>query len=303
MDEKYLNDLPKLREKYESMCMNEDAYRVMCRRMEQGKKERLICDKKKSYIKWIIVTAAVVTLVVLPNISSSVAYAMGNIPVIGRLFRVVIFRDYQFEDDYHSVDVTVPQITMDTEDNSDGETEKEAKKSVEEVNKEIRKIADAFVQEFENNMENEAYQEISIKSEIIVENNSYFTLKLICYQGGASGYETVYYYTIDSKTGKKMNLEDFFNEGSDYQTVISSNIKQQMKEQMVQNEDVSYWLDDELIPEANFDRIKQNQPFYINEDGEIVVCFSECEVAPAYMGSVEFIIPNEVVDDILVNPK
>ena len=41
--------------------------------------------------------------------------------------------------------------------------------------------------------------------------------------------------------------------------------------------------------------------FYINSDGKLVIAFDEAEVAPASMGCPEFVIPTEVIQDML-NP-
>ena len=98
-------------------------------------------------------------------------------------------------------------------------------------------------------------------------------------------------------TGERLQLKDIFKEGVDYITPISENIKAQMKEQMEKDENVSYWLNDE-IEEINFKAITPNTSFYLNEKGNVVIGFDEGEVAPMYMGTVEFEIPNEVVKDI-----
>ena len=45
-------------------------------------------------------------------------------------------------------------------------------------------------------------------------------------------------------------------------------------------------------------KIDKNQNFYINNNGEIVISFDEYEVAPGYMGVVEFTIPNSVINSI-----
>ena len=41
--------------------------------------------------------------------------------------------------------------------------------------------------------------------------------------------------------------------------------------------------------------------FYVNAKNEVVICFDEGEVAPMYMGSVEFVIPSDLINDIRVN--
>ncbi len=70
-----------------------------------------------------------------------------------------------------------------------------------------------------------------------------------------------------------------------------------MQAQMDADETVYYWLHDE-IEEWNFKAITDETSFYLNEKGNVVIGFDEGEVAPMYMGSVEFEIPAEAVKDI-----
>lgn len=94
-----------------------------------------------------------------------------------------------------------------------------------------------------------------------------------------------------------MQLKDIFIEGAEYIVPISENIKEQMRSQMAIDENVSYWLDDEM-EELNFKTISEDVSFYINEKDHLVISFNEGEVAPMYMGVVEFEIPEEVLRDI-----
>ena len=47
-----------------------------------------------------------------------------------------------------------------------------------------------------------------------------------------------------------------------------------------------------------FKAITDETSFYLNEQDEIVIAFDEYEVAPGYMGCVEFVIPGEVTAGI-----
>ena len=87
-------------------------------------------------------------------------------------------------------------------------------------------------------------------------------------------------------------------EGADYLTPISENIKEQMRQQMAEDENKMYWVDTDDLPEWNFQSITDETSFYLNEDGNLVICFNEGDVAPMYMGTVEFVIPADVVADI-----
>ena len=48
----------------------------------------------------------------------------------------------------------------------------------------------------------------------------------------------------------------------------------------------------------NFRSITDETSFYVNGDGNVVIGFNEGDVAPMYMGAVEFVIPDEVLGDI-----
>ena len=289
------SNLSKLKKEYESVSMGEEAIHVMRQRMEQGKKEKKIM-KMKTWMKGVAVAAAV-ALVILPNTSSSVAYAMEHIPLLGNVVKVVTFRDYHYDQNKKTADVSVSKIDINTE-GLEGESVDNAKKSSEEINREIEQITNQWVEEFKDTMSSDGYEQIMVKTEQINTTDEYFTLKLICYQGAGSGFEQDFFYTINLDTGKRMKLSDLFIEGSDYRTIISDDIKKQMRKQMDEDENVSYWLDDKEVEEWNFDEIPEDVSFYVNENDELVICFNEGDVAPMYMGTVEFVISNEVLGEI-----
>ena len=289
------SNLSKLKKEYESVSMGEEAIHVMRQRMEQGKKEKKIM-KMKTWMKGVAVAAAV-ALVILPNTSSSVAYAMKNIPLLGNVVNVVTFRDYHYDQNKKTADVSVSKIDINTE-GLEGESVDNAKKSSEEINREIEQIMNQWVEEFKETMSSDGYEQIMVKTEPINTTDKYFTLKLICYQGAGSGYEQDFFYTINLDTGKRMKLSDLFIESSNYITIISDDIKKQMRKQMDEDENVSYWLDDKEVEEWNFEEIPEDVSFYVNENNELVICFNEGDVAPMYMGTVEFVISNEVLGEI-----
>ena len=52
------------------------------------------------------------------------------------------------------------------------------------------------------------------------------------------------------------------------------------------------------MEEWNFKAITEKTSFYLNEKDNVVIGFDEGEVAPMYMGAVEFEIPAQVLRDI-----
>ena len=89
-----------------------------------------------------------------------------------------------------------------------------------------------------------------------------------------------------------------------YIDVISSEIKQQISDQMKNDSNKIYWSEKEDAPSdvQPFKKIKKDQPFYINEKHQLVIVFPQGEIAPYYMGTPEFVIPNQVIENELAAP-
>lgn len=295
--------LENMKNDYAKMQMTGDQVERMKERMMDAKNEKRQIKKNRAMKSIAAAAAAIAVFVALPNVSADVAYAMSNIPILGKLVDVVTFRDYKYEDERHSADVEVPELVVDKTEMIPGGTESQVQenlqKTTDEINAEIQKLTDQIVSEFEADLAQEGgYQDVIVKHEILNTTEDYFTLKLTHYQGAGSGAQWDYYYTIDLKTGERLALKDLFTEGADYITPISENIKEQMRAQMAADENKMYWLENGEVPEWNFKSITDDTSFYVNENGNIVISFNEGDVAPMYMGVVTFEIPTTVVADI-----
>lgn len=304
--EKKLQDM---KQKYGELQMSEQQLQNLQMRMEEAKMEKKARNNTKK-TKFIVAAAAVAAFVVLPNTSASVAHAMEQIPVIGKLVEVVTFRDYEYDSETKTADIEVPKLDVTDIENStkvegnnsitseNTEVQETLEKTAEEINAEIQRITEEIIADFEKSLaEEEGYKDVVVKSEILATTPEYFTLKLMCFEAAGSGYEWNHYYTIDLNTGERIQLKNLFKENADYITKISENIKVQMQEQMDADESVMYWLNDEM-EEFNFKQITEDTSFYLNDNGNLMICFNEGDVGPMSMGVVEFEIPEEVIRDI-----
>ena len=298
LNEKVEKELLRMKEVYQKQEMSAAELAKLKKKMTAARRMEQRARNKKRIIRTVSAAAAVVAaFVILPNTSASIALAMEQIPVIGNLVEVVTFRDYSYETDRNMADIQVPEIQVSDQADT-GEVQDKLNKTTEEINAEIQRISEDLIAEFEAGLEyEEGYQDVVVNSEVLTTTQDYFTLKLLCYQGAGSGYAWNYYYTIDLNTGERLKLKDIFKEGADYITAISENIKEQMQAQMDADDSVYYWLHDE-IEEWNFKSITDETSFYINEKGNVVIGFNEGDVAPMYMGTVEFEIPAEVLADL-----
>lgn len=250
-----------------------------------------------------VAAAAVALLILLPNTGADIAYAMGNIPVIGKLFQAVTFRDYQYESERFDANVEVPQIVVeDMDENVEGteEDSKQLQETIEQVNFDIEEVTNQLIEEFKASAElGESYGSLEIHHETVTDNEQYFTLKLSIYQGAGSGSESYKLYTIDKRSGRQVQIADLFQENSGYADVLSEDIRNQMRAAMAEDEMKAYWVDQTDIPELNWEGIKEDQNFYFDGSGNLVIVFDEYEVAPGYMGAQEFTVERAVFENLL----
>lgn len=249
---------------------------------EQGKgKSRKRMGKT---IGWAAAAAALM-LVIVPNTSAEAAYAMEQIPILGDVIRAVTIRNYQYEDENFSADieeVRLENVKMEG--------------SIQTINESIEEMTDRLIARFEEQVEQgEGHSGIYADHEVVTDTDTWFTLRIDVTEIEASGFQYQYYYHIDKTTGEIATLKDLFKEGADYITPISENIKEQMREQMQADESKVYWVDSKEEMGHQFEAVKADQNFYVNQDGQIVICFDEYEVAPGYMGLVEFTVDEEAV--------
>lgn len=298
IEEKKMNQL---KEEYMEVQPPKEGLKQLEQTISRAKKDKRKMEKVHFWRNIAVGAAAVFAGVfVTVNVNSDLAYAMEQIPVIGSVIKVITFDRYQVEDENLSADIKTPKLESD--ENTPG---------IDKVNEAVQKDKDALIAEYKEIFEayanNESLKEddgltnhysVEADYEIVTDNEDYFVLHFFATTVSASAQQINRYYTIDRKTGEMIELKDLFQEGSDYVKVISDNIKEQMIRQMAEDENVYYWLEDE-IDQWNFKQIKEDQNFYINEKGNLVIAFDEYEVAPGYMGAVAFEIPREELASIL----
>lgn len=320
--------LRQLKEEYENMIIPEAGRERLQAGIDRARMEKKRAEHARRRSAWTAVAAAAVVMIALPNTNIQIAHAMENIPLLGGFFRLVTVRQYNYSDENHNAEVELAQINYgedagegasvgeaaagaaapegtaagNVEGASDGQEAAVANLSedgVEAVNQNMEATVEELIRQFEDTLSEEGYHGLHVTQEVVTDNERYYTVKLSVLETEASGYEHNQFYTIDKQTGNVVTLEDLFVEGSDYISAISENIKTQMQEQMAADEGVIYFLDNDDMPEFNFQGITEQTNFYFNEKDELVIAFDEYEVAPGSMGTPEFVIPQEVTAAIL----
>ncbi|MDD6207391.1 MAG: RsiV family protein [Clostridiales bacterium] len=278
-----------MKKAYEEVTIPEGGKEALAETIGQAKRDKRRKQKINAVRKWGVAVAAALAILILPNVNENIAYAMGNVPIVGTLFRVITVREYQYDNGKQSVSVEVPGIA--SEEVSNGK--ESGKDAMSDVNKSVKEYTDQLIDSFEKEMKKEGYADLDVSYDVVTNDDEWFTLVIHGEETQASAFQFNRYYHIDKKSGKEITLKDLFKKDVDYVTVISDEIKKQMAQQ-IKEEGKSYWLEDDGITEP-FQTIKEDQNFYLNADGEIVIVFDEYEVAPGYMGCPEFTIPSDVI--------
>ena len=229
-----------------------------------------------------------IILFLLPNVSVTYAQALEQLPVIGDLVRVVTIRNYYYDDNHWKMDINIPQI------------ESEDSKSVDYINKDVSELTTALINRFYEDLEingNKGYGSLNVDYEVVTNTDSWFTLKLTVCQTAASSNTYFKFYHIDKNQGKIVELGDLFNTDK-FSDILVAEIKKQMQEQMANDENISYWINNSGIGEE-FATVSADHNFYWNENGDLVIIFDKYEVGPGSMGTPEFVIDKGVIRDIL----
>ena len=200
--------------------------------------------------------------------------------MLGAIVRVVTFRNYTYDDGYHSADISVAEL--------------EGGDAAQAVNEQVRDYTDRLLGQFQADCETmgESYESLDVTSSVVTDTDRWFTLRVDAVEIRASGYQFSRFYHIDKATDRVVTLKDLFREDADYVTALSGEVRRQTEERMAENAEVSYF------PEE-FTAIDPAQNFYFNGAGELVLVFDEYTIASGATGMPEFAIPADAYETLL----
>jgi len=297
------NRLNEMKNDYENIRIPEQLRQMVEDSIRQGKtdgekeREQMQKEKRRVFVKRAAggAVAAVAAITVMANSGVSIAHAMYQVPVLGKVAEIVTFREYESAVNDMELQMEIPEVSVKNEDST------EDVESTTKFNENIAEYTDGIIRQFEEDVKEaggENKQAVNTNYTVITDNERLYSLRFEQEIIMASGSQSVQIYHLDKQTGKMINLAGIFKENVNFITPISENIKEQMAEQMELDDSIAYWLNDEM-EEMNFQEITEETSFYVNENGMLVIVFDEYEVAPGYMGIVEFEIPMEVVQDLV----
>ena len=281
------NKMEQLKKKYKDIPIPRELDKVV----EEALQKK---NNNKHIFQWGVgVAAAAVIFTTSLNISPTFAKSLSDVPVVGSIVEVLTFKEYRVDEGNYQADIQVPKV-----DNMDNTALQES------LNNKYLQESQQLYEKFMSDMEaqqafgEDGHLRVDSGFEVKTETEQLLSIGRYVVETMASATTTLHYDTIDKQNELLITLPSLFKDNS-YVEVISENVKQQMHKQMKEDDSKIYWVE-ETDPDA-FKSITENQNFYINENNELVISFNEYEVAPGYMGIVEFVIPTEVLQDIVVS--
>ncbi|WP_185830869.1 DUF3298 and DUF4163 domain-containing protein [Siminovitchia terrae] len=275
--------LETLRDEYKNTPIPDELDFVVKKALKQKKKRHV--NRIRSLVG---VGAAAIILITGINTSPTFANALSEVPLVGSLVKVLTFTEFKVDEGTAKTDIKVPAITN-----------MENKKLEATLNnkylEEGEKLYNDFMAEMEE-LKKSGGGHLGVESgyDVKTDNDQILAIGRYVVNTVGSSSTTFKYDTVDKKNQLLITLPSLFKDDS-YISLISENIKEQMRQQMKEDTEKSYWEEDVL---ETFDK---NQTFYINDQSKLVIVFNKYEVAPGYMGVIEFIIPTNAIEDVLVS--
>lgn len=292
------NNIDQLKNDYINIVIPEELDFAVRKSLMEGKK-KMNRQKYLKIAKTTAATAAVITAVFTVGINTSEALALtlSEIPVINKIVRVLTFREYKINEDTYNANIKTPAI--------EGLENKELESSLNEKYLEENKLLyEQFAKDMESMKANNGGH-LGVDSGYVVKTDTDKILSVGRYVVNTVGSSstTFQYDTIDKENEILITLPSLFKDES-YIDIISENIKEQMIKLHEIDEYNVYWIEGiEDSSMAVFNKISSNQSFYINNENKLVISFDKYEVAPGYMGVLEFQIPSDILGDVLISDE
>lgn len=238
------------------------------------------------------VLAGVFLCLFLLNCMPAVAQALEGIPALGRMVRVVDLRSYAWLWGSTGMSVREPML--------------EGGGAADAVNDEwdafIARAREAFLDCAARKYQGYAAEDISY--EVLRDDEDLLILRFDATLNAGGSMDFHRHVVLNRRTEQVLTLADLFQSGANYVFPISREIQAQMAERVRDGEGDYFipggiWSEEECFQSID----PEDQDFYIDDDGQLVIAFDEYEVAPGSMGAPAFTIPTGVLGGILAQPS
>ncbi|WP_144510674.1 anti-sigma-V factor rsiV [Bacillus sp. FJAT-22090] len=286
-----MKKLQDAKRKYEEVEIPEELNNIVKNSIKEAKRNQ---KKQKPVKRWgigLVAAAALFTASV--NVSPALAQSLSTVPLLGSIVQVVTFQAIELDEDTYNADLQTPNVT--------GLDNKKLENMLnEKYIEENEALYEGFLKDMEElKAEGGGHLGLSSTYEVVTDTDEILSISRYEVNTVASSSTTMRTDTIDKKNQILISLPSLFKDDS-YIKIISDYITEEMKRQMKEDENIIYWVGDDVEVEP-FDKIRPDQTFSITEDHKLTISFDKYEVAPGYMGVITFEIPTELLNPVLIS--
>lgn len=219
------------------------------------------------------------------NLSPTLAKAAADVPVLGGLFRVMTFVNYEETEDGIHYDVNVPQVENggDLAETVNAVIQEQVDLLMERAKQDWADYRDAF---FATGGTEEEWggreMDVIVDYEIMRQTDTQVSFVVTLGEGWVSSMEERFYYNLDFAEGRDLTLRDLL--GENWVELCNQSIQAQI-DASVDDEGFTYFFP---AKEGGFTTVDENTTFYIREDGVPVVTFARYAIAAGAAGFPEF---------------
>nr|WP_325259290.1 RsiV family protein [uncultured Oscillibacter sp.] len=279
-----MNEFKRAKEEYDNVPIPEELSERVRAGIREGE-ERYRARRRQSVRRRVATAACFSLLLAGLNLSPTLAKAAAEVPVLGGLFRVLTFVNYDKTEDGIHYDVSVPKV--------------EAEGSLaERVNAAIQEKVDTHLARAQQDWDDyrEAFfatggteeewggreMDVIAGYEIKSQSDTRVSFVVTLGEGWVSSMEERYYYNLDLSGDRDLTLRDYL--GDTWVETCNAAIERQIAES-VDEEGFTLFFAPE---EGGFTTVDETTGFYVREDGTVVVCFPRYSIAAGAAGIPEF---------------
>lgn len=215
--------------------------------------------------------------------SPAVASAVDGVPVLGQLCRILTGQAYESREETSYVQVQLPQI----ENTGDSSLEQRVNLEIsavlsQEVEESKQRAREYYKAYLDTGGDPDTFQPIQIQVDYQVKSltNQWASFVITKTESLASAYFQQYFYNIDLETGQKLTLRDLL--GPDWAAKGAAAVEEQLEQW---DEGRKALLFDNIDLEK---QLEEQENFYLQTDGTVVVVFDKYEIAAGAAGVLEF---------------
>ncbi len=279
-----MKEFKKAKEEYE----NTPIPAELSDRVRQGIQEgraHYRARRARTFRRWASAAACFCAVLAGLNLSPTIARAAAEVPVLGGLFQVLTFVDYNRTEAGIHYDVSVPQVEAESDlaQTVNAMIQEKLDAHLAKAQQDWDDYRDAFfatggTEEEWGGREMDVIADYEIKSQ----SDSRVSFVVTFAEGWVASMEERFYYNLDLAENRDLTLRDYL--GEDWVEICNASIQKQI-EDSVDEEGFTYFFAPE---DGGFTTVDETTGFYVREDGTVVVCFPEYSIAAGAAGMPEF---------------